>query len=86
MLERPHRHRRSLVQLAGEEQGAGICGQGPGEDLARFGLRERDRTPAVEHRLAHAAVDRERAYQPRRRLDVGTASLRSLSTAPVGER
>ena len=86
LLERPHRHRRSLVELAGEEQRAGVGGQSRRENLVRTSGRERDRTPAVEHRLAHAAVDRDRADQPRRGLDVGAEPLRSLSTAPVGER
>ena len=80
MLKRPHRHRPRLVKLPREEQRASVGGQRSGQDLVRASLRERDRTPAVEHRLAHAAVDRDRAHQPRRRPDVITGSLRAFST------
>ena len=86
VLERPHRHRRRLVQLAGEEQSAGVGGQSSREDLIRVRLRQRDRTPPVEHRLPHAAVDRDRTHQPRRRLNVRVVLVGSLPTRAVGER
>jgi hypothetical protein len=84
MLERPHRHRPRLVELAGEEQRAGQGGQSSGEDLLRTRLGERDRTPPVDHRPPDAAVDRERSHQPGRRLDIGD-SFRSLPAGRVGD-
>ena len=83
MLQGPHRNRPRLVDLPGEEEGAGVGGQSCREDLFRAGLRELDRTSTVAHRLTNAAVDRERAHQPRRRLDVGVVG--PSCTGRVGE-
>ena len=57
----------------------------PVRSCVRAGLRERDRTAAVEHRLPHAAVDRDRAHQPRRGLDVITDRLGFCSTGLVNQ-
>jgi hypothetical protein len=86
VLERPHRHRRGLIELAGEEQRPGTSGQSPGEQLTRVNPRQLDRASTIEHRLRHPPVDRGRTHQRYRRLDVAADPPRLPGTSHIGER
>ena len=85
MLEDPQRNRRRLLQLAREEEGTRIGGQRAREHLSRAGPRELDSAAAVQHRLTHTTVERQRARHQGPAFDIRIRGPGELLAGLIGE-